>query len=593
MILSALVDGDRLDTEAFAAEGAPAESQPLHLRSYASVAELRAAIDMAIDDTARVAGSRCAGDVEKAVHDYRQAVLAHCREVAHQQAGAFTLDVSTGGGKTLASLAFALRHAERHHKDRVIIVIPFTSIVEQTARAYREALGSLARNVLEHQSGVSDESIAAHRWGPQDPEAVRWRMATENWDAPLIVTTGVQFFESLFSASASRCRKLHNIANSVVVIDEAQTLPPGLLNPTVWALNELVEGYGATVVLSTATQPSLEPPFPEFRNKRPIVPVTVTRPPARVRLELLGAMDWRALAPQLAAEEQVLCITHQRKDARDLTDETDRLLGSQETIHLSAAMCPAHRSSVIQAVHDRLAAGLPCRVVSTQLVEAGVDLDFPVVYRAMAGVDSLVQAAGRANREGRLGVKGGVLRVFRAPTKPPPGLPRLATEAAEGLFRAIELDRTDIDLFGPDLARQFFNRFFERLDDKDGGVTPARLEFRFWEVERSYRFIDDQATVTVVVPYDEDARAQIQRIQADGPSLRLLRGLQRHSVTVYQGQCAALLAAGRLQPLFASEAPAEARRYVLREEPQSEIYHPRFGLMPERVGAPATGAYFA
>jgi CRISPR-associated endonuclease/helicase Cas3 len=588
LVLSAVVDADRLDAEAFANEGRPESEDAVALRRYSPIGVLRAIVDSFIDRKVRSIPIESMEPVQRAVHFYRQSVLEACRQAAKDAPGAFLLDVATGGGKTLASLSFALRHAEIHGKDRVIVVIPFTSIIEQTAAEYREALGDLEWNLLEHHSAVAEESEPPH--GSPDREALRRRLAAENWDPRIVVTTAVQFFESLHSASPSRCRKLHNIANAVVVLDEAQTLPPGLLNPTVWVINQLTEHYGTTIVLSTATQPALEAPFPQVQRTRQIVPAAVARPPARVRVEVVGEREttWGDLASTLAQPPQVLCITHQRRDARALTKEVDQILGNSETLHLSAAMCPAHRSAVIHRIKDELTVGHPCRVVSTQVVEAGVDLDFPVVYRALAGIDSMVQAAGRANREGRRGVEGGLLRIYRAPTKPPIGLLRIAADVANGLVTAGQSGERSFDLFAADLARSYFRRFYQGVADKDSGVSNLRREFRFRDVEAKYRFIDDSG-FAVVVPYDDSTIAAVRALRA-GVSRGVFRELQRYTVSLYPSQVRALLRMGALEPLLGTEDPEETRTFLLRET-HASFYHSRFGLLPEGVVEPPSGAF--
>jgi CRISPR-associated endonuclease/helicase Cas3 len=581
MVFSALIDADRLDTAEAWVSKVPDGIRPSALRaSYAPIRALRETIDRAIDGMVTRLGVSRMEPLEASVFRYRQEVLAACRSAADGPPGAFTLEVSTGGGKTLASLSFALRHAECHGKQRVIVVIPYTSIIEQTADVYRNALGDeLALNLIEHHSAIEEDDGE----GEQDPASLRRRLATENWDAPLIVTTGVQFFESLFARSASRCRKLHNIGNSVVILDEAQTLPPELLNPTVWAINELVEGYGVSAVLSTATQPSLEKPFPEVRNLRPIVREGIRRPLDRVRFEIVGEepIAWRDLAAELAkpANSRVLCITHRRADARDLTLALDEMLGTEGTIHLSGTMCPAHRAERIWEVKQLLQAGGPCRVVSTQLVEAGVDIDFPMVYRALGGIDSLVQAAGRANREGRLGVRGGLLRVYRAPTQPPVGLPRKGAEVADAMLRAAAMDAQHLDLFELSVGRRFFRAYYESIGDKDRGITPMREEFRFGDVDRTYRFIED-AGATVVVPYGE-AGALIGEARCAPFPARALRRLQRFGVTVYPAQVRDLLAAGAVEPLFPDQDVGSCSLFVLA---RSVLYSDRFGLDLSTLG---------
>jgi CRISPR-associated endonuclease/helicase Cas3 len=472
--------------------------------------------------------------------------------------------------------SFGLRHAERHGKDRVIIVIPYTSIIEQTAGEYRRALGELGSSVVEHHSAVDEEYELRDGLPSYDVEAERRRLATENWDAPLIVTTAVQFFESLDACTPSRCRKLHNIANSVVVLDEAQTLPPDLLAPTVWAMNELVEGYGVSLVLSTATQPALESPFPAVMNLRPIIPPELPRPPARVRVEFRGKepLTWPSLAAELAALPQGLCITHQRRDARDLTREIDKVVGNQGTLHLSASMCPAHRSQRIAEVRARLLRSLPCRVVSTQLVEAGVDLDFPVVYRALAGFDSLAQAAGRANREGRLGERGGILLVFQAPTAPPPGLPRLAKESAEVLLRAADLMGREIDIFASENGRHYFRQYYAKINDKDRGTTAFRRDFRFQATAAAYRFIRDSG-IAVIIPWGERGAQAVSDLETYGPSRERLRRIQPYTVSVYRADLEALLAQRAVRASSQGNDDARPGLYVLQDV---SVYDPRFGL---------------
>lgn len=574
MLLSAVVDADRLDTESFREAGLPKGTiRSSSLRgAYSPIPELCIAVDRDIDTKVASLNWAEMTSLEACVNSYRQEVLLACRNAAEMDAGAFTLDVATGGGKTLASLSFALRHATKHGKGRVIVVIPFTSIIDQTARAYREALGELAFNVLEHHSaldlGLDDEG--------QDPSRVRARLATENWDAPIIVTTGVQFFESLFARSASRCRKLHNIANSVVVLDEAQTLPPELLHPTVWAINEMVEGYKVSVVVSTATQPALERPFPEVQNLRPIVNASVKRPPERVRVEIVGqeATACEDLARELAALPQALCITHLRNDARELTLAVDRVTGDEDTIHLSAAMCAAHRDEVIHEIKRRLTLGQPCRVISTQLVEAGVDLDFPVVYRALGGVDAMVQAAGRANREGRLGERGGVLHIYAPPTKPPSGLPRIGAGVAEAMLKAAALDGHHPDLLSPEMARDFFHRYYASIGDMDRGIRALREEFQFGGVEKRYRFVGD-AGDTVIVPFAGDVVTAVTEARSDPIRSGALRRLQRFTVSVYPHQLRRLAGAGALEPLFQTSDPQAVGPYLLR---RNALYSQRFGL---------------
>jgi CRISPR-associated endonuclease/helicase Cas3 len=351
-----------------------------------------------------------------AVNTLRADILRQCRDKAALPAGFFSLTVPTGGGKTLSSLAFALNHAQKYDKRRVIYAIPYTSIIEQTADVFRDVFATLGDEVLiEHHS----QADAADR-----DETARSRLACENWDAPLVVTTNVQLFESLFAAKTSRCRKLHNIVNSIIVLDEAQQLPPEFLQPILAALNLLVKHYGVTVVLCTATQPALNSTayFDKSKDMRGLENVReiIDHPDAlftaleRVKVELPPDLNatasWADIAAQIEQEDCVLAIVSTRKAAREL----HRLL-PKNTLHLSALMCGAHRKVVVDEIKARLQAKRegrdvePLRVVSTQLVEAGVDMDFPVVFRALAGLDSIAQAAGRCNREGLLPGKGRVM----------------------------------------------------------------------------------------------------------------------------------------------------------------------------------------
>lgn len=343
------------------------------------------------------------------VNQVRQEIYTACLDAAAHPPGLFRLTVPTGGGKTRSGLAFALRHAKQHGLRRVIVAVPFITITEQTANVYRSILESESDHipvVLEHHSGA----IEAAADGGFSPDTVWNRLAAENWDAPIVVTTTVQLFESLFANSTTRCRKLHRLAGSVIVLDEAQALPMGMLDPILSALHELCTHYGSSVVLSTATQPAFEL-IDAFRN----LPATEIVPQPERFFNALSRVeyDWRVAAQQSWAEvagwmddaAQVLTIVNTKKDALALLDA----LNDPEALHLSTLLCGAHRRAVITEVKRRLNAGEACRLVSTQVVEAGVDIDFPLVLRAFGPLDSIIQAAGRANREGKLAGKGRVI----------------------------------------------------------------------------------------------------------------------------------------------------------------------------------------
>lgn len=572
MLFSCLVDADFLDTEAHFDAGKPAKRD-----GFPTLGRMLAAFDEhMVTKTASASASP--------VNTLRADVLRQCREKAALPSGFFSLTVPTGGGKTLSSLAFALQHAQTHGKRRVIYAIPYTSIIEQTADVFREVFKALGDEVLiEHHS----QADAAEK-----DETARSRLACENWDAPLVVTTNVQLFESLFAAKTSRCRKLHNLVGSVIVLDEAQQLPPEFLQPILDALNLLVKHYGATVVLCTATQPALNTTnyFDASKNLRGLDKVReiIDDPDAlfdalkRVVVELPGNWQtptpWADIATQLAAEDCVLAIVSTRKAAREL----HRLLPS-DTLHLSALMCGAHRKAVIDHIKTRLKAkrdGLdqrPLRVVSTQLVEAGVDIDFPVVYRALAGLDSIAQAAGRCNREGRMNGKGRVV-VFVPPERPPMGHLRKGADACLSTLHGNEADPLARQLF-----EVYFRQFYSAVDLDGKGICkllkiddPKQLNVQFRSGAEAFRLIDDQDTATVVVRYAahiNELDVLLASLASKGPARWLMRKLQRYTVNIHKRVADKMLAQGSLT------LPMPGM-YVQQVD---GIYHPELGLEIEDV----------
>ncbi len=423
-------------------------------------------------------------------------------------------------------MAFALHHAVTHKKKRIIYVIPYTSIIEQTADEFRKVFGGA---VLEHHSNLDVSDLAK--------ETPRTRLASENWDAQVIVTTTVQFFESLFAARSSRCRKLHNIVNSVVILDEAQLLPPDFLIPILEALDELRKNYGVTVVFCTATQPAFNPrETSDFKFKGMPGITEIMEDPAELhrelkRVEIMIPADlitpctWEEVAERLCRHESVLCIVNRRDDARTL-----RGMMPEGTYHLSALMCGAHRSEKIRKIRKDLKAGIPTRVVSTQLVEAGVDLDFPVVYRALAGLDSIAQAAGRCNREGLL--EKGKVYLFVPPSKVPAGQLRQAAEIGRRLLAS-----DSVDPIHPGRFESFFREFYwlrgDRLDAKGvlGDLRNDReLRISFRTAATKFHLIDELAYLPVIVRYRNE---DLLGILASGDHDRwLLRRLQRYVVNL-------------------------------------------------------------
>ncbi len=515
MLYSCLVDADFLNTEAFLD---PDKSKTR--KGYPSLNKLQPRFETYME-------MKQAGADDTDVNKQRADILRQCIAKSLYEPAIFTLTVPTGGGKTLSSMAFALHHAAEHGKIRIIYVIPYTSIIEQTADQFRDIFKDA---IVEHHSNV-DVSDEGH-------ETTKSRLACENWDAPVIVTTSVQFFESLFANRSSRCRKLHNIVNSIVVLDEVQLLPPEYLNPILHTMKELHKNYGVTFVLSTATQPafgehkSFDFNFEGLGSTVEIMenPVALHKAFKRVEIHvpdnLMTARTWEDLAKELAQHMSVLCIVNRRDDCRTLYE-----LMPEGTFHLSALMCGAHRSKVISQIKQRLKNKLPTRVISTQLVEAGVDLDFPVVYRAIAGLDSIAQAAGRCNREGLL--EQGSVMVFAPPSKIPAGYLRQAAE----IGRRLVSDKMN-DLLAPDMFKQFFKELYwlhgNNLDNhgilKD--LAPdGELRFSFYTAAQKFKLIDDKQYAPVIVRYEE-GEDLIGLLKKKGPERWLMRKLQRHVVNL-------------------------------------------------------------
>lgn len=520
MLYSCLVDADFLDTEAFMdvdrAEGRG---------GYPPLAALADSFFAELD-----AKQRAAAPTD--VNAIRAEIRAACESAADEPSGLFSLTVPTGGGKTLSAMAFAFRHARKFGKKRIIYVIPYTSIIEQTADVLRRFLGDA--NVLEHHSNFDPAK-----------ETQSSRLASENWDAPVIVTTTVQFFESLYACKSSRCRKLHNIADSVVILDEVQLLPTPLLKPCSAALKQLTERYGTTVVLSTATQPGL----PGLDGVREMIPASLNlyarlrRTECEFPTDVSKRRTWDEIAEELVAFRQVLCVVNTRKDCRDLFDRMP-----SGTIHLSASMCGEHRSRVIAHIKECLARGEGIRVVSTQLVEAGVDIDFPVVYRAFTGLSSIAQSAGRCNREGRLGGLGRVV-VFMPPKESPRGELRNGEYATSELLNV----KTCPSLESPDIFPVYFQKLRARAHSlgevfDDWLVKNARrLQFQFREAAASFRMIGDES-IPVVVRYGGNG-SLVDELRMLGPKRMIMRRLQRFTVNVPRGTIGELLRKGFVEEM--------------------------------------------
>jgi CRISPR-associated endonuclease/helicase Cas3 len=576
MIYSCLVEADDRETARFyaLAEGREPEREDRTL----DASRLLAAFDHHME----------ALSGKGPVNAVRREVLEHARRRAAEPPGLFSMTVPTGGGKTLASLGFALEHALAHGLRRLVYVIPFTSIVEQTAGVFRDVVGD--DEVLEHHSTFDWEAEAAG----DDDEAERLRRAAQSWDAPIVVTTAVQFFESLFANRKKRCRKLNALAGSVIVLDEAQTLPLKLLRPCLAALRELTSAYGASVVLCTATQPGLrrEDGFPDcpqaLEDMREIAPDPPRLYHALRRAEVrdVGPQDDAALAARMRGAPQVLTIVDNRTQARRLFDAIADAEGAR---HLSTLMTPAHRRSVLDDVRGRLVDGLPVRLAATSLVEAGVDVDFPLVMRAASGIDRVAQAAGRCNREGRMAAPGEVL-VFRPEHRAPPELKSFA-EVGEAV-----LTRHDDPLSLEAVAAYFralFHRYgVEALDRAEVGSGPDRtvgilaeieataqgLQFPFADIAAAFRIIEDGQRAVILrggrwgMPEGEMAR-----LTDHGPGA-LARGAQGYAVNVPHAVWKGLWAAGAVgwwRPERFDE------QFAVVEANEGGLYDDRAGLAVE------------
>ena len=520
MIFSCLVDADFLDTEEFM-NCDNAESRPLWPAN--AIERMEGAL------------TRHMGELEpesSPVNIERGKVRQDCLAAAGQTPGLFSLTVPTGGGKTLSSLAFALRHARQHRLRRVIYVIPFTSIIEQTAEVFRTAMRSL-------EGQLQDPVIEHHTNLDAGQETVASRLAAENWDAPLVVTTSVQFYESLFAARTSRCRKLHNLAKAVIILDEVQTLPVDVLKPCLQAVRELAANYGATVVLCTATQPAIKRrhDFPiGLADVREIVRdhAGLYERLKRVKVENLGEVNDISLGQRLVQDKQVLCVVNTRRHALHLF----RAIGADQAghFHLSALMCPEHRSQMLARIRAELSAGRVCRVVSTQLVEAGVDLDFPVVYRSLAGLDSIAQAAGRCNRNGRS--KLGRTLVFRSEHR---GAERFVAETANCASQVLPMHDDPLSL---EAVEHYFRLYYWEQSsrwDAQGILGEFHLDqdpslpflFGFSTVADRFNLIEDQGK-PVIIPWGPTGRERCARLRhsPELPSGHWLRLLQRYTVQV-------------------------------------------------------------
>ncbi|MCX7698422.1 MAG: CRISPR-associated helicase Cas3' [Candidatus Goldbacteria bacterium] len=526
ILFSCLVDADYLDTERFCEP----ERYKKRLNDY-SLKELNEKLKNYLEKLKQ--------NKEKTkLNEERDKILENCLNKAEKQPGFFTLTVPTGGGKTLSSLAFAMKHAIKNKMERIIYVIPYTSIIEQNADVFRDIFGN--EFVLEHHSNFEYEA----KDNDEDDLEYKLKLASENWDIPIVATTNVQFFESLFSNRSSSCRKLHNIIKSVIILDEAQMLPVEYMKPCLYMLAELIKNYGCSVVFCTATQPAIfENPPENFKIPNGINPNEIIQNPKElytklkaVNINWLGDKNINELTEKLLEFNKVLCIVNTRRLARELYENIKQRT-KDGIYHLSAAMCPVHRSEKIAEIKESLKNSKKCIVVSTQLIEAGVDIDFPVVFREIAGIDSIAQAAGRCNRERKI-KKGGDVYVFKMTDyKIPSGfLSRTA-----GVAKEVINTNEDGDLLGLENIKRYFEILYSRegegLDGKNilQSILDSRgkLEYPFKTIAENFKIIDD-ITYSIIVPYDKKCEQILEKIKFSPYPASYIRDLQRYTVQVYK-----------------------------------------------------------
>lgn len=515
MLFSCLVDADFLDTEHFM------QSKQSKLReNKSSIEELLQKLESFLSDLSRSAKQTDVNKIRKEVQEY-------CKNKSNGNVDFYSLTVPTGGGKTLSSILWALHHAKHNNLNRIIIAIPYTSIITQTASVLRRIFGD--ENVLEHHSNINIED--------NDNELnSKLKLAIENWDCPIVVTTNVQLFESLFSNRPSKCRKLHNIAKSVLILDEAQTLPTNFLEPIVKTLSSLKRVFSTSILFTTASQPVLEgtirgsiDSFEALPKIHEIIPSKANLHKRLCRVSLSfdeKCSSYDEIANRLTQHDRVLCIVNTRRDALEIFK---RIPKGGVTLHLSRMMCPKHIKNTIEAIHNALTTNVSIvRVISTQLIEAGVDIDFPVVYRQEAGLDSILQAAGRCNREGKLDIA--TTHIFKLKGRTlPPGMISQANNARLNM-------RGDKDWFSVEAMQEYFYQLYSRVENFDiKNITnllynPRNLLFE--EAAKQFKLIDDNTT-PVIVNY-EDSMRLIEILRNREYSYSVFKKLSQYSVNVRQ-----------------------------------------------------------
>ena len=556
MLFSALVDADRLDTEQFMTPDLSAER--LRIKgNYASLCTLR--------ERLRAKTESFSSAPDTPVNRARAYFLESCRtHGAGSDPGIYTLSLPTGAGKTISSMAWALEMAIRNHHDRIIYVIPYTSIITQTAMVFREIFGK--ENILEHHSEVVVEQQTED--DKSDEQMSRLKFLTENWDAPIILTTNVQFFESLFASKPAKCRKVHSIANSVIVMDEVQALPEGFLSPILSAISTLSGAFHCSILCCSATQPvydeDLNSPddgsdyYTPLDTRGDLVPreakyfVPFDRVDYHLEPQTVTSQE---LADRLAAEHSVLCVVNSRKDAGQVYRALRDLpkVKADEVIHLSRSMCSAHLRRAIETIKERMREGKPTKVISTQLIEAGVDLDFPCVWRAHSGLGSIIQAGGRCNREGKMERRGQVFVFSLADGSRPFGNIARGCNATKMLLHKLSNKITDPT--DPEVIAKYYRLYFKDIPDFDTegiarDLTEDPEDINFESAAERFKLIDDEGTFPVIVPYMEEGKALVGKIRNHEILTREdYHRMQEYSVSLRQGDYSTLLSHGNVEQI--------------------------------------------
>lgn len=556
MLFSALVDADRLDTERFMTPDLSAER--LRIKgNYASLCTLR--------ERLRAKTESFSSAPDTSVNRARAYFLRSCRtHGAESDPGIYTLSLPTGAGKTISSMAWALEMAIRNHHDRIIYVIPYTSIITQTAMVFREIFGK--ENILEHHSEVVVEQQTED--DKSDEQMSRLKFLTENWDAPIILTTNVQFFESLFASKPAKCRKVHSIANSVIVMDEVQALPEGFLSPILSAIDTLSEAFHCSILCCSATQPvydeDLNSPddgsdyYTPLDTRGDLVPreakyfVPFDRVDYHLEPQTVTSQE---LADRLAAEHSVLCVLNSRKDAGQVYRALRDLpkVNTDEVIHLSRSMCSAHLRRAIETIKVRMREGKPTKVISTQLIEAGVDLDFPCVWRAHTGLGSIIQAGGRCNREGKMEQRGQVIVFSLADGSRPFGNIARGCNATKMLLHKLSNKITDPT--DPEVIAEYYRLYFKDIPDFDTegiekDLTEDPEDINFESAAERFKLIDDEGTFPVIVPFMEEGRALVRKIRNHEILTREdYHRMQEYNVSLRQGDYSILLSHGNIEQI--------------------------------------------